>query len=173
MSTMYLSNITEMDRALQHPGLVPANPWCLDSYRFYLFLIVVPLSCLEPKELGIIQATLGITRFTIIVSIILYCLAKLAESPLIEHTIPSFKIHLQLEWTHHQHHMLQSPALPSQLCSGFQCGGLGPLHPCVHLCPDAPPWHPQPHPPHQAEEGAPLVHGSHGVCMCVCEELMI
>ncbi|KAL5502758.1 hypothetical protein EMCRGX_G009579 [Ephydatia muelleri] len=121
MSTMYLSNITEMDRALQHPGLVPANPWCLDSYRFYLFLIVVPLSCLEPKELGIIQATLGITRFTIIVSIILYCLAKLAESPLIEHTIPSFKIHLQLEWTHHQHHMLQSPALPSQLCSGFQC----------------------------------------------------
>ena len=172
MSTMYLSNITETDRALQHPGLVPANPWCLDSYRFYLFLIVVPLSCLEPKELGIIQATLGITRFTIIcVHHPLLPSQACRITPYRAHH--SFKIHLQPEWTHHQHHMLQSPALPSQLCSGFQCGGLGPLHPCVHLCPDAPPWHPQPHPPHQAEEGAPLVHGSHGVCMCVCEELMI
>ncbi|KAL5502798.1 hypothetical protein EMCRGX_G009626 [Ephydatia muelleri] len=41
------------------------------------------------KELGFVQAILGIARFTIITSIILYCLAKLAESPLIEHTIPS------------------------------------------------------------------------------------
>ena len=55
----------------------------------------------------------------------------------------SFKLYLQPEWTHHQHHALQSPGLPSQLCPGFQCGGLGPLHPCVHLCPDAPPWHPR------------------------------
>ena len=84
---MYVSNITEMDKAL-----VPSNPGCLASYRFCLFLfalIVVPLSCLELKELGFIQAILGITRFTIIVSIILYCLAKLAKLPLIEHTIPS------------------------------------------------------------------------------------
>eukprot|EP00731_Ephydatia_muelleri_P006520 Em0003g768a len=41
------------------------------------------------NELGFVQAILGIARFTIITSIILYCLAKLAESPLIEHTIPS------------------------------------------------------------------------------------
>ena len=72
-----------------------------------------------------------------------------------------FKLHFQPGWIRCKSHMLQSPGLPSQLCSGFQCGGLGPLHPCVHLCPDAPPWHPQPHPPHQAEEGAPLVHGGH------------
>eukprot|EP00731_Ephydatia_muelleri_P006570 Em0003g818a len=75
-----------------HDTLVPSNPGCLASYRFCLFLfalIVVPLSCLELKELGFIQAILGIARFTIIASIILYCLAKLAESPLIEHTIPS------------------------------------------------------------------------------------
>ena len=72
-----------------HDTLVPANPGCLASYRFCLFLfalIVVPLSCLELKELGYIQAILGISR---VASIILYCLAKLAESPLIEHTIPS------------------------------------------------------------------------------------
>ena len=50
---------------------------------------MVPLSCLELKELGFIQAILGIAPFTIIASIIFYCLAKLAESPLIEHTIPS------------------------------------------------------------------------------------
>ena len=73
----------------------------------------------------------------------------------------SFKLHLQPEWTHHQCYVLRSPGLFLQLCPGFQCGGLGPLHPCVHLCPDAPPWHPQPHPPHQTEQGAPLVHGSH------------
>eukprot|EP00731_Ephydatia_muelleri_P006579 Em0003g827a len=76
-----------------HDTLVSANPGCLASYRFCLFLfalIVVPLSCLELKELGFIQAILGIARFTTIVFIILYCLAKLAELPLIEHTIPSY-----------------------------------------------------------------------------------
>ena len=69
-----------------HDTLVPSNPGCLALYRFCLFLFAL---ILELKELGFIQAILGIARFTIIASIILYCLAKLAESPLIEHTIPS------------------------------------------------------------------------------------
>ena len=72
--------------------LIPANPKCLASYRFCLFLfamIVVPLSCLDLKELGFIQTIMGILRFTLIGSIVLYCLAKLIENPLTRYTVPS------------------------------------------------------------------------------------
>eukprot|EP00731_Ephydatia_muelleri_P006574 Em0003g822a len=76
-----------------HDTLVPANPGCLASYRFCLFLLdvynPVPLMSgtegarLHTGHLG--HRTLHHHR----VHHILYCLVKLAESPLIEHTIPS------------------------------------------------------------------------------------
>lgn len=73
-------------------NIAPVSSGCLALYRFCLFLfamIVIPLSCLELKELGLIQAVLGLARFTIIGSIILYCLAKLAETPALKHAAPS------------------------------------------------------------------------------------
>ena len=141
-----------------HDTLVPTNPGCLASYRFCLFvfaLIVVPLSCLDCKA----SYRPSWASHALPSSCPSSCTACYITAYTAHH---SFKLHLQPECrTHHQCYVLRSPGLPSQLCLAFQCGGLGPLHPCVHLCPDAPPWHPQPHPPHQAEEGAPLVHGSH------------
>ena len=52
---------------------------CLNAYRFSVFLfavIVVPLSVLDLKELGFVQAILGILRFATVLAIVLYCIVN-------------------------------------------------------------------------------------------------
>ena len=69
---------------------VPNDAGCLASYRLCVFLfaaIVIPMSLLDLKEQSIVQTTMGVARFTLIGSIVLYCIVKMIqgaaeESPL-------------------------------------------------------------------------------------------
>ncbi|KAL5479451.1 hypothetical protein EMCRGX_G022975 [Ephydatia muelleri] len=61
---------------------VPGETPCASSYRFCVFLfavIVIPLSLLDLREQSIVQTVLGIARFTLIGSIVLYCMAKMIQ----------------------------------------------------------------------------------------------
>ena len=60
----------------------PEDSGCLASYRFCVFLyamIVIPLSLLDLREQSIVQTALGVVRFTLIGSIVLYCLVKMIQ----------------------------------------------------------------------------------------------
>ena len=60
----------------------PEDGGCLASYRFCVFLfamIVIPLSLLDLREQSIVQTALGIARFTLIGSILLYCMVKMIQ----------------------------------------------------------------------------------------------
>ena len=60
----------------------PEDGGCLASYRFCLFLfavIVIPLSLLDLKEQSIVQTALGVARFTLIGSMVLYCVVKMIQ----------------------------------------------------------------------------------------------
>lgn len=63
-----------------HLSVAPADAECLASYRLcvlFFAVIVIPLSCMDLKEQGFVQMILGLLRFSIIISMVLYCLAKL------------------------------------------------------------------------------------------------
>ena len=60
----------------------PEDGGCLASYRFCVFLyamIVIPLSLLDLREQSIIQTALGVVRFTLVGSMVLYCLIKMVQ----------------------------------------------------------------------------------------------
>ena len=60
----------------------PEDGGCLASYRFCVFLfavIVIPLSLLDLKEQSIVQIALGLARFTLIGSMVLYCIVKMIQ----------------------------------------------------------------------------------------------
>ncbi|KAL5487354.1 hypothetical protein EMCRGX_G019943 [Ephydatia muelleri] len=63
-----------------HLSVAPPEEGCLASYRLcvlFFAVIVVPLSCLDLKEQGFVQMILGLLRFSIIISMVLYCVANL------------------------------------------------------------------------------------------------
>ena len=63
-----------------YQSVAPSDPGCLASYRLcvlFFAVIVVPLSCMDLKEQGFVQMVLGLLRFSIIISMVLYCLANL------------------------------------------------------------------------------------------------
>ena len=61
---------------------VPETTLCAATYRFCVFLfamIVIPLSLLDLREQSIVQTALGVARFTLIGSIVLYCVVKMIQ----------------------------------------------------------------------------------------------
>ena len=74
------SSLIQCNDSQFHQSLAPSEAGCLASYRLcilFFAVIVVPLSCLDLKEQGFVQMLLGLLRFFIIASMVLYCLVNL------------------------------------------------------------------------------------------------
>ena len=152
-----MSNIIEMDRALRHPG--PGKP------RVFSLITIPPV---PDRGTPLMSGTEGARLHT----------GHLGHRTLHHHCVHhpllpsqacriipyrahhSFKLHLQPEWTHRQPRA-PVPRPPLATLSWISVWWVGsspslcsPMPRCSTLASRA-------SPPHQAEEGAPLVHGSH------------